>query len=324
MSAKTMADKALALMVQGQVEAAKAPMIRAAREGDARAQYQVGLWKIWASELERDLPAGLRLLNTAANKGITEARLTRANLLAVGAGAAESFADGVAELRKVASVNEMAQQQLDLLAAMDIDEDGRPQGAPPEPRPLSQSPEVSAFQGLFTAAECQWLIDRGANLVHPSQVIHPATGQIMLNPERTSDGGSFGPPNEDLVVRAINHRLAWASGTGVRQGEPLHMLRYLPGQEYKPHFDFLPGEPNQRRTTMLVYLNDQYVGGETVFVAGLKVRGGVGDVLMFSNLTPDGKLDGASRHAGLPVTQGVKWLATRWIRQEDFHPWGIY
>jgi prolyl 4-hydroxylase len=73
---------------------------------------------------------------------------------------------------------------------------------------------------------------------------------------------------------------------------------------------------------VLVYLNQGYAGGETEFeLAGLTFAGGEGDALLFRNVDDSGQPDPATRHAGLPVTSGTKWLATRWIRQRPYHPW---
>ena len=47
---------------------------------------------------------------------------------------------------------------------------------------------------------------------------------------------------------------------------------------------------------------------------GLKVRGRTGDGLLFRNASPEGRPDERALHAGLPVTKGVKHLASRWIR----------
>ncbi|WP_428628989.1 hypothetical protein [Sphingopyxis sp.] len=37
----------------------------------------------------------------------------------------------------------------------------------------------------------------------------------------------------------------------------------------------------------------------------------------------NGDVDERSRHAGLSVTRGEKWICTRWIRARDFDPWGM-
>ena len=60
-------------------------------------------------------------------------------------------------------------------------------------------------------------------------------------------------------------------------------------------------------------------GGETHFPElDITVRGAVGDLLIFRNLDAQGMPDPRMLHAGLPITAGEKWLATRWIRGSDY------
>jgi prolyl 4-hydroxylase len=73
--------------------------------------------------------------------------------------------------------------------------------------------------------------------------------------------------------------------------------------------------------TVIVYLNEGFDGGETDFPElGIRTLGGKGDALIFRNASPAGEADLRTRHAGLPVTQGVKWIASRWIRQRPYAP----
>jgi len=59
--------------------------------------------------------------------------------------------------------------------------------------------------------------------------------------------------------------------------------------------------------------------GETDFPKlNVRVRGSVGDMLVFRNVLATGEFDERMIHAGLPVTEGVKWMASRWIRGQDF------
>jgi prolyl 4-hydroxylase len=139
---------------------------------------------------------------------------------------------------------------------------------------------------------------------------------------RTSDAAAFPLAVENPAIHALNRRLATLSGTAVSQGEPLQVLRYRPGQEYRPHGDaFPPGVENQRILTVLVYLNSGYSGGETHFVVnGLSIKGDPGDALLFRNTLPDGNFDPRTKHAGLPVTSGTKFIASRWIRAQPIDP----
>ncbi len=47
------------------------------------------------------------------------------------------------------------------------------------------------------------------------------------------------------------------------------------------------------------------------------------DLIVDAAKRGNGDVDERSRHAGLSVTRGEKWICTRWIRARDFDPWGM-
>jgi hypothetical protein len=105
-------------------------------------------------------------------------------------------------------------------------------------------------------------------------------------------------------------------------------MQYAVGQEFRPHHDFLdPNQPGtaadlarrgQRVATFLIFLNDDFEGGETAFPkAGISHRGRTGDALFFANITPDGAPDPLTLHAGKPPTSGEKWIFSQWIRDRS-------
>ena len=115
---------------------------------------------------------------------------------------------------------------------------------------------------------------------------------------------------------AINRRIAAATGTRYEQGEPLQVLSYQSGQEYKLHSDALPGGDNQRVATFLVTLSDGFVGGATSFPRlSLELTGKPGDGLHFVNTDSAGRPEPAMWHAGMPVSQGRKLMLSKWIRE---------
>ena len=135
----------------------------------------------------------------------------------------------------------------------------------------------------------------------------------------------MGPVDLDLALVSINRRIAAFSGLPFDQGEFLSVLHYSPGQEYKPHFDWLPPgddveKMGQRVTTSLLYLNGDYGGGETHFLTpDIRFKGNSGDLLVFQNANAEGAPDKSSRHASLPVKSGAKWLASKWFRGKKHH-----
>ena len=293
-------------------------MIDLASRGQSAALTQLAYWRISGDLVRRDLAEARSLLGKAAANGDDEAALLHASFLASGVGGAPQWKAAFAEIVRLAPKHRKARAQLDLLRKMELDEDGFPARSA-ETRPLSDSPWAIASDAFLSQAECTYLRGALEQQLQPSVVVDPASGQMIPHPVRTSDGAVFGVFAEDMVVSAINRRIAALSGTGLGQGEPLQLLRYRPGAEYRAHMDALPSEPNQRVMTALVYLSDDYQGGETRFLrTGLDFRGRTGDALLFRNAREDGSPDPMSLHAGLPVTRGVKYIASRWIRARTF------
>ena len=286
---------------------------RAAAAGDPEALFALANWRLYGLNGPRDAAAAHPLLARAAAAGHVEAARLRAYLTASGTGCAADPDTGLALLGALAAADPVAQRQLALVAAMPAPELA--------PEVLAEDPPVRFLRRLLPAEACDWLIALAAPALRPSVIVDAATGRPKPDPVRTSEGMNFGPAQEDLVVNAVNRRIAAATGTAYECGEPLHVLRYVPGQEYRPHLDALPGVANQRSWTALVYLNDGYEGGETVFPElGLAAKGERGDCLIFRNVDGLGRGDPRARHAGRPVTGGVKWLASRWIRERPFDP----
>lgn len=307
-----------ALLNGGRHAEAARLVMTAAAGGDPAALSQLALWRVNGNIVRRDLAQARALFAEAGAKGDTGSALVHACFVASGTGGEARWPEALATLRRLAPKDPSAAAQLRLVEAMDLDPDGFP--ARPVPvRPLAASPYAVAADSFLTGAECDYLIAAAETGFQPSVVVDPATGRMIPHPGRICDSAMFGVFGEDLAVNAINRRIAALSGTVPAQGESLQVLRYRPGGEYKPHMDGLPAEPNQRILTVLIYLSDDYEGGETRFErTGLTFRGKKGDALLFRNSLADGRPDPMSLHAGLPVARGVKYLASRWIRARTF------
>ena len=304
------------MLQRNDVRGAARILQQAEQSGDALAARELALWLLAGQIVRRDLAASRAMFERAAELGDPySAGVTRA-FVAGGVGGPADWQRAIVLLRDAASSDGQAADQLRLIEAMVLDQDGGPAAAFAADA-LSDAPEIRHFPALFSPTECAYLIEVARPILQPSVVVDPRTGQLVPNPVRTSKGAAFPFTDENPAIHALNRRLAAASGTDVRAGEPLQVLSYAPGQQYHEHNDALPGvAPDQQRVlTFLVYLDEDYDGGETSFPAiGLDVRGKTGDGLLFRNASGDGAPDPRAIHAGLPVTRGMKHLASRWIR----------
>ena len=75
---------------------------------------------------------------------------------------------------------------------------------------VSADPQIDIFRGLFAPEECAYLIRRAEPLLKPSFVDDGKSGIGRPDPIRTSHGAAFVPHEEDLVVQALNRRIAEA------------------------------------------------------------------------------------------------------------------
>lgn len=257
-----------------------------------------------------EVAAARDLFGRAGAAGRHDAAVIHCNLTA----SAGDWARGMRLLAGLARTDPRCRRQFELVAAMDL-------SATLVGEVVSEAPHITYFRALFSPDECRYLAEAAAPMLAPSVVVDPASGRQRPDPVRISDSTGFTLPLENPAIHALNQRIAAASGTAWTQGEPLQVLRYRPGGEYKPHFDAIPGFANQRILTMIVWLTKDYEGGETLFMTtGASFKGEPGDALLFRNAGPDGRRDPDAGHAGLPVTSGEKLIASRWIRTEPYVP----
>ena len=262
-----------------------------------------------------DAAGALALVEQGARLGNEDARRAWVYMTAAGIGRLADPEAARAMLSELAKEDRFAAVQLAFLGHVTCHQ-RLPLIAP---EILSDDPRITIHRGLFSAAECRYLTLLGTPWLERAMVIDEAIGTGVIDAIRDADASSFPPLAEDLVVQQINACIAAASGTQAAWGEPLTILRYRPGQQYRPHHDAGGDVERLRHWTALIWLNDDYDGGETDFPdVAVRVKGGVGDLLLFHNVTGDGLPDQRMIHAGLPVTSGVKWMASRWIRGRDY------
>ncbi|MGH8051266.1 MAG: 2OG-Fe(II) oxygenase [Arenimonas sp.] len=192
---------------------------------------------------------------------------------------------------------------------------------------LSESPWVAIADNVLNQEECHLVYYSGGPQVERSITADP-DGNLVKVQLRTSSEMVFHDAEEDISLLMIQRRMAGLVNKTPAYSEPLHLLRYENGQEYRPHRDYLPqslissldeGGPGQRDSTVIVYLNEIAHGGETEFLElDKKIAPKTGRVLAFNNLHPDGTPDTRTLHAGLPVRSGTKWIATMWLHQGIF------
>jgi len=125
---------------------------------------------------------------------------------------------------------------------------------------------------------------------------------------------------EDPVVNRVAERCVSLTDRPLKNCEKLQILRYGSGGFYKPHQDtFSDTEGNKRMYTIILALNDDYEGGETVFPnLRRKYKLNKGDALFFHTLDNYELMTYKALHGGLPVKSGEKWICNLWVHKYPY------
>lgn len=187
----------------------------------------------------------------------------------------------------------------------------------------SRALELFILRNFLDADECSALIERIDAQRRPS-TIADANGDDYFRTSETCD-----LDHADPVIAALDDKFAALSGIDRAHGEPVQGQRYDEGQEFKPHTDYFePGGADferfcsvagQRTWTFMIYLNDVAAGGATRFrEIGKTIQPERGKLLAWNNRRADGSPNPATLHTGMKVRKGVKYVITRWYREQ---PW---
>jgi prolyl 4-hydroxylase len=285
-------------------------LARGARAGDVESTTRLGK-RLLVGDSAPYLPLqGARFLIDAAKAGGAEAPAILAVLSAAGAHVRQSWHEGLSALVLAAERGWLpAREQLGVLA---VDRDlaaAAPALAPsdskvwkrlgqsvaagpwhvaPERRELNKDPAIVSFPGLLSPAICEWFVEQARPRLEPARV----------DETRTHSAARFSLVDATFVHLLMQARMAASCGIPIQQMGTSTVLHYRPGQESANHHESVDH-------TFLAYLNDDYEGGETHFPE-LTVRheGTRGEGLYFVSV----------KHAGLPPTQGDKWMVSQSIR----------
>ncbi|KAL4318107.1 hypothetical protein GQ457_18G016070 [Hibiscus cannabinus] len=204
---------------------------------------------------------------------------------------------------------------------------------------LSWRPRAYYFPNFATAEQCERVIKMAKVNLRPSGLAL-RKGETEENTKETrTSSGTFLSASQDKTgtLNFIEKKIAKVTSIPQSHGESFNILRYEIGQKYDCHYDsFNPSEygpqSSQRVASFLLYLSDVEEGGETMFpfendkrvkgynyrqCVGLKIKPRRGGGLLFYSLFLNGTIDPASLHGSCPVIKGEKWVATKWIRDQD-------
>jgi predicted 2-oxoglutarate/Fe(II)-dependent dioxygenase YbiX len=308
-----------------------------AARGSAKAATAAALRLLVGRDAPFEPKEGIELLFRAADQEDADALCQVATIRATGAFMPQSWKDALELLEHAAQRGSaLAQGQLRILAhdpassdwaALRRRVDVKAWATPPARRSLCEAPRIRAVEKFMPVAVCDWLMARGAGKYQASMMFDGQKSNFLAS--RTCSDFKFDIVEADCVLQVVRERVAAITGMPTVAFEPPQIFHYALGQEIKPHFDALRlgdqgyghggSYKGDRIATFLLYLNDDYEGGELEFPkVGLKHRGKAGDGVFFAHVDEQGVPDRKSLHAALPITRNEKFILSQWIHDRPF------
>jgi len=178
--------------------------------------------------------------------------------------------------------------------------------------------DLRTVDNVFSAEECQKIIDRIKPKLRPSSVSDFKV-DMSVRTSKTCDLGVL----DDPFIKDIDARICQLVGIDPAYSEVLQGQYYEVGQEFKAHTDYFDShefeqhcsQRGQRTFTVMIYLNDVEQGGETRFQRiGKEFKPVTGQAVIWNSLNPDGTPNPYSLHQAKPVEKGFKAVITKWFR----------
>lgn len=173
---------------------------------------------------------------------------------------------------------------------------------------------------LKTVSTCT---ERYSNDFISAKVIDSKTGKTYIHSVRNTDAiGITKNAYSDIYFQELDNKCKDLVSLVVKSYKEIFnihedildrerytLFRYSPGQYYHEHYD--GGTETARAISVLIYLNDDYAGGEIEFVNfEEKIKPKAGTMLLF----PSGY---AYRHIAHPVTDGTKYVIVTWLHDRE-------
>ena len=180
---------------------------------------------------------------------------------------------------------------------------------------------MNEIKNFLKKEECNYIINLINNNNFKSQVIG-AEGKSIYEDSRTSSTSNLG--TIDSTVRSVHQKIANYLGFPIENGESLQGQMYEPGEYFKPHQDAFSGNSygahagtaGNRVYTLMIYLNDNFEGGETRFTnIDKSVIPETGKAVFWKNIDESKNIIPDAMHEGCEVKSGKKYIITSWWRE---------
>ncbi|MGC4102871.1 prolyl hydroxylase family protein [Ferruginibacter sp.] len=165
------------------------------------------------------------------------------------------------------------------------------------------STNIFTIDNFWTKQQCEDFISKSELIGYEPATVDTEKGQIVVDTVRNNNRVIYKDPALANILWQQAEPFAptqIGNSKAIGLNELFRFYKYQPGQEFKKHRDqsYIRNEIEASYFTFMIYLNDDYEGGETSFTdIIIQPRQGMA-LIFFHDL----------EHEGSPVRQGIKYV----------------
>lgn len=167
----------------------------------------------------------------------------------------------------------------------------------------THSNEIWTIEHFLTQEECDTFIEKSEKLGYEPATVETERGHRLIESVRNNNRIIYSDPGLAISLweKASSfspQRIGESIAIGLN--EMFRFYKYEPGQHFKKHTDqsYIRNDVEASYYTLLIYLNDNYDGGETSF-HNIIIKPKKGTALIFKH---------DLEHTGTEVTSGIKYV----------------
>lgn len=190
---------------------------------------------------------------------------------------------------------------------------------------------VYIYDNFVSPEDCDRIIEIASKKGLVESTIVKENGVPAVDTDIRMSKQTWLEDHQHPAVKRLSQKTAELTGFPMSHQEFLQVVEYSPDGYYRPHFDasfdttivpYTHKGCGPRIYTLLVFLNDDFEGGETEFpFLSVKVEPKKGRAILFRNTCPNNIVIPESFHGGRDVRNGSKWIANKWVRPLPFELW---
>ncbi|SHL78566.1 prolyl hydroxylase family protein [Flavobacterium chilense] len=169
---------------------------------------------------------------------------------------------------------------------------------------INETMEIYTIENFLTVDECHELIQKSEQIGFEEAGVNIDGAQKMIKMVRNNERILY--QNEEYASFLWQKLQPYiksevGNSTAIGLNEMFRFYKYNPGQRFKMHRDgsYKRSESEFSYYTFLIYLNEEYEGGETKFASGEIITPKTGTALVFEH---------SQRHEGAALISGIKYV----------------